>query len=309
MIPLLLLGMATVGQAKGQAKPTPPPVSTPGPKVPTNLPPKYVAPTPDGVVARVDGQDIPAKDISGMLWEVRGAELEADFVRLVLVRQAAAKQNITVQQIEVDRRLQENIKAYDASSKQAQDRPPGETVQDYLLKKGYPLSRLYLGAELELTLDKLAEKTFHPESYIKVSVMIFTSTDATPANLAIAKKNAQAALAKLKKGDKWDEVLKTSQEPQQLIPTNGQIGWVESATIPPDIQAQLKPLKPGLYTDPLLMRNSYQIYRLDLRGADATGADLDGLKADYLRSERPKLLNSLQTAAKIEYFPTKEAGS
>ncbi|MHB8634845.1 MAG: peptidylprolyl isomerase [Fimbriimonadaceae bacterium] len=285
---------------------------TPPPVVSTELPPKYVAPAPGpgAAVAKVDGQPIFAHDVEGLLWESVGPQVVEDFVTLVAVRQAAAKQDIHVTPAEVETRMQADMKIYDLRSKQDQRRPPGMAVDAFLRQEGYPTSRLYLNTEVEVILDKLALKTFKPDSFVKVSMMIFKSTDPTPASAATAEKNATSAVARMKSGaSKWNDELAKSQMPADYISKEGLLGWLDQGTFPPDVMQKLKTLKPGQISDPIKATaqggTTFQVFRVEQLGSKAVGADLDTLRTRYTHDPQlhSRLLSAIRTGAKIERFP------
>lgn len=283
------------------------------PPVPTSIPGKYIAPAPaaGSAVAKVDGQPIYGHDVEAMLWESLGAQAVEDFINLVMVRQAAAKQDIHVQQAEVEKRLKEDIKLYEDSSKTDRRRTPEMSVEVFLLQLGYPMSRLYLSTEIEVLLDKMAEKTFKPESFVKVSLMLFKPDAPTAAAIATAQQSAQAAVARIKAGtSKWDAEIAKSQMPAEYISKAGLLGWQDAAAFPPDVMQKIKALQLGQISDPIKVENqgvtSFQVFRLEQLGSKAVGSDLDTLKARYAQGQHGTLLNAIRSAAKVDRFPSSE---
>lgn len=308
-----VLALQGAGQTPPQQaqQPATPPVSIPA--VPTAIPPKYVAPAPGSgsAVAKVDGQPIYGHEVEALLWESLGPQAVEDVINLVIIRRAAAKDGLKVSLSDVEKRLKENIKMYDDRSKTDQRRPQGMPVEEFLLQQGYPLSRLYLSTEIEVTLDKMAEKTFKPDQFVKVSLMLFKADAATPAAAAVAQKNATDAVARMKAGTgKWETEVTKSQMPAEYISKAGLLGWLDQNTFPPDVMGKIKALQPGQISDPIKVDNaggtSYQVFRLEQLGTKATGADLDGLKARYVQGQHAVLLNAIRNAAKVERFPTTE---
>jgi len=232
---------------------------------------------------------------------------------LVAVRQAAAKQDIHVQQAEIEKRLKEDMKLYDDRSKSDQRRGPGMPVETFLLQQGYPASRLYLNTEVEVTLDKISEKSFKPDAFVKVSMMLFKSDAATPAAGAIAEKNAAGAVARIKAGTtKWDAEVAKSQMPAEYISKAGLLGWLDEGTFPPDVMLKIKSLQPGQISEPIKAEaqgmTNYEVFRVEQLGSKAVGADLETLRTRYVTDpqKHKKLLEAIRAAAKLERFPSVE---
>src|ERR1019366_4453783 len=138
------------------------------------------------------------------------------------------------------------IQLYDDRSKQDQRRTPGMAVDAFLVQQGYPISRLYLNTEIEVTLDKMAEKTFKPDAFVKVSLMLFKPDAPTPAAISAAQVNATAAVGRMKAGtSKWEAEITKSQMPAEYISKAGLLGWLDEATFPPDVMQKIRALQPG----------------------------------------------------------------
>ena len=301
------------GQLPAQTQKQPDTATQPGPSVPTGIPGKYIAPAPaaGSAVAKVDGQPIFGHDVEALLWEVLGPQAVEDFINLVMVRHAAAKQDIHVQQAEVEKRLKEDIKLYDDKSKGDQRRPAGMSVETFLVQAGYPMSRLYLNTEIEVLLDKMAEKTFKPDSFIKLSLMLFKPDAPTPAAIATTEQNAKGAVARMKAGtSKWEAEIAKSQMPAEYISKAGLLGWQDQAAFPPEVMQKIMTLQPGQISDPIKANiqgtTTFQVYRMEQLGSKAVGADLETLKALYAQGQHKRLIDAIHAAAKVERFPTTE---
>ncbi len=330
-----LLALACAFQAAGQQQPPtnppqsqsqiqalPPSAAKQGPPVSAELPFKFTAQAPAAgqAVAKVDGQSVYGRDVENLLWESLGPQMVEDVITLVEVRRAAAAQNITLSQAEVEKRLKEDLVIYEQRTRTGQQaRPQGMSPEDYLAGQGFPKSRLYLNTEIEVFLDKMAEKLFKPDHYVKVSLMIFRAADNTDAAGATALKNANDAEAKLKKGDKWETVIQSSQLPAQYLKTNGLIGWLDYNTFPPDVLTQMKGLKAGDISQPIKIASQpsqqtggqtpptvYQIFRVEALSTQASAEDLTQLRQRFVQEQHATLLKSIREAAKVERFPTKE---
>ncbi|HLK15120.1 MAG TPA: peptidylprolyl isomerase [Fimbriimonadaceae bacterium] len=321
MFPTALLAAVFALQGAGQK---PPPTGTTqgtqtgaaqtqtSPPVPAGIPDKYLAPAPGpgSAIARVDGQSIFGHDVESLLWEAFGPQSVEDVINLVMIRRAATKENVHVTTAEIEKRLKDNIKLFDEQSKTDQQRVQQNlTVEQLLVQKGFPMSRLYVDTEIEVTLDKIAEKGFKPDAYVKVSVLLYKPTGPTAADIATAQQNANAAVARLKAGtSKWEAEVAKCSLPPEFISKGGLLGWLEQSTFPADVAPKVMALQPGQFTDAIKYEGqgitTYQVFRMEQLGSKAVGADLDGLKARYLQSRHQPLLTSIRAAAKIERFPT-----
>lgn len=303
-------------QGAGQAPPTSQaPAKQPDTSAPvsTDLPNRYVAPAPGpgSAVAKVDGQPIFGHDVEALLWESLGPQAVEDVINLVIIRKAAAKEGVHITVADVEKRLQENLKLYDDRSKTDQRRPKDMPVEQYLQEQGYPVSRLYLSTEIEVTLDKIAEKSLKPDQFVKISLMLFKASDGSTTAAATSLKTAQDAVNRIRSGSsKWEAEVAKCQMPAEYISKGGLLGWLDVTTFPPDVMTKIKALQPGQITDPIKVQNqagvSYQVFRMEQLGTQAKGQDLDDLKKLYDQSQHARLLNEIRSAAKIDRYPTAE---
>lgn len=284
-------------------------VATPPVQVSPLAPSSYLItpPAKDKVVAKVNGTPILARDIEAVLWEWRSSEVLEDVVSLLLIRQEMAKQGLTVLPADVAVKVKETLKqAEDQKKLNKQDPNPNMSAADMLALQGYPGSRLYIRSEIELSIDKLALKNFKRESFIKISTMIFRPKNTTADGIAAATKASQKAYGRMKAGEAWNKVLESSPEADQsMLATHGLLGWRSLAAFPENLQKELPGLKPGGYTQPYQLPAGFQIFRVEVQGASAAGADLDELRNQFLARERQMVVSQIRSAAKIERTPLK----
>lgn len=258
-----------------------------------DLPAKYQtpAPKPGDVVATVNGKPILASDIESLLWEWRGTDVTEDLISYSMVAQDAAKKGVVVSDAEVDKTVDSEMAAL------LKARPDGA---EYMKSQGFTRSRLFLRLKAKLLMDKILEKDFHPEQYVKVSTILVKSpgTDAAAVSAAIAK--VQSAYDRLQKGEKWDDVLAATTSEQQAIKIKGLLGWRERSAFPETTQKEMSTLAVGGITKPAQTQVGIQLFRIEANGADAKGDDLASLKNLYLNVARQQYVDKLRAESKIE---------
>jgi hypothetical protein len=305
MNPLLALALASILQTAGQIQTQAPIPSTSVAPVSVTLPAKYAAKpvAPDTVVASVDGQPIHEKDIEGMVWETMGAQAASEYVNLVIVRRAAIAEHVTVTQEEIEAKVASFLAASDEKSKGSPQRPAGSTIEAYLASQGLPISRVYLNSEIEITLGKIAGKRFKASDYVKLSVMEFRPADQSATAVTAASQKATAASAKLKLGQKWEDVLKSSDNPEELMKNGGEAGWIPLNVMPADLQKQLVGVKAGATTQPMEIAQIFQIFKVDELGTAATPQEVELMRSQYAARQSAPLMSELLKSAKVQRFP------
>lgn len=268
----------------------------------SNLPPKYQtpAPNPTAQVAIVDGKPLTGAEVEPLLWEWYGRPALQDVISFLLVSRDAANRGIVIADTEVEKTVDEQMQSLEKSQNQSP-----EQAKKWLEEQGFTRSRLFLRLKAKLLMERVLLTEFHPENYVKVSTILVrpASADATAVAGAISK--AQAAYDRLIKGDKWDEVLKATTSEEKSVPAHGVLGWREISAFPPTVQQEFSSLKPGGFTKPAQTSAGIQVFRLDARGADAKGSELEELKSMYLDVNRPQYVKSLQSKMKVLLPPNK----
>lgn len=258
-------------------------------------------PAPEDIVARVNGQDVKAKDVEDLLWQWRGSEVTADLLDYLLVRQEAQKQGVIVAEAEIGERMAIRMKQYE------QQLPQGLNAEDALLSQGFGDSRLYLRVKRELMLEKLALRDFKVQDYVRVSALAFKPKSEQAGDVGKAIHQANEAYESLTKGAKWEEIYATSTSDPTQLASNGQIGWKNLQAFPMSVADEIKTLNPGGYTKPAQTSFGIQVFRVDTKGAAATGKDLAELRSLYLGQAMKALEKKLRDAAKVEpYRPGKK---
>jgi hypothetical protein len=264
-----------------------------------DVPKKYVvpAPTPDKVVAKVNGVDIKASEINDLLWQARGLELTNDVILYTAIKQDAKKKGIAdLTEKEVDEAFTEQLSQASAGLK------PGEKLEDALHRDGFSFSRLYLRMRMQLMIDRILTKDFKPANFVKVSTIIVKPASPANKDVAEASKRADDLYARLKKGESWEGALNSATLDAKVRGNKGLLGWREISAFPELAQQELAAIKPGGVTKPFQTSYGIQIFRLEARGVGANKQELAELKSQYMSAMVPQYLNQLQKEAKIERF-------
>jgi parvulin-like peptidyl-prolyl isomerase len=264
-----------------------------------DVPGKYLVPAPDAnkVIAKVDGVEIRASDVQSLLWQWRGQEATADLISYQVIKNAAAKEQITVPDTEVQKALDAQIALLTPDVLQ------GKTADEYLLGNGFTRSRLWIRIKTELLLNKIAAKDFKPGEYLKISTIMIKPESTSTTALTNAAKKADALYDMIKKGDGWEKVLSLSTSDLQTLNSKGLVGWRRIDALPQMVQTEVATLKAGDVTKPVQTQNGFQIFRIEMFGKDAKGDDLLSAEAIHAISNKQAVARKIQAAAKIEKFP------
>ena len=269
-------------------------VALQGAQVPQQFMPK--APPTDKVVARVNEFEIKASDVEAFLWDWRGQEVLQDLITYQLLKAEVEKQKIEVPELEV-------LKVVDDQLTQIkQGAPKDKDLDTALREQGFPRSRLYLRVRADLMLQRLAEKSFDPARFVHVSTMVYRAKSASASDLSQAVMKAEAAYNRLKKGDKWDVVLKATQEDPTIVNSKGLLDWKPVDAFPEPTRIELKNAKPGDLLKPVQTSAGIQFFRVEALGSSLTGDGLAGLKARAIADARLSIIDRLRREAKIERF-------
>jgi len=269
-----------------------------------DVPAKYLIPGPtsDKVIAKVDGVAIKASELESLLWEWRGQEALADLISYQIIKAAAAKDKVLVPDAEVEAALKDQLAQFNPAALN------GKTVDQYLLDQGFTKSRLWLRVKTELLLNKMALKDFKPAEYVKVSTILVKTTGPSPKELADASKKADVFYDMLSKGDDWMRVLQLSTQDPRTVESKGLVGWRKLEAFPFEVQQQFAALKAGGITKPKQTSNGFQIFKLEMAGADAKGADRTEMENIHVQSTKPALASKIRSSAKIERFLQNSGG-
>ena len=267
-----------------------------GPQVPDQHLPK--APAPDKVLAKVNGVEIKAGEVEALLWDWRGFEVLQDVISYQLLKGEAEKAQVSVPEIEV-------LKVVDDRLKEIKARLPKEKdLATALREQGYPQSRLYLRVKTDLILERLAEKEFDPAKFVLVSTMVFRPKSESASDLTDALQQADLAYQRVVKGAKWEEVIKTSGQDEEIVNAAGRLGWRSWDIFPAPALKELQSGKVGSITKPVQTSAGIQFFRMDALGKDAKGEDLLALKQIYMQSARRQILDRIRRDGKVEFTAT-----
>ncbi|MEZ0326174.1 MAG: peptidylprolyl isomerase [Fimbriimonas sp.] len=263
-----------------------------GPKIPSQHLPD--APLPGKVLAKVDGVEIRAGDVEALLWDWRGYDVLQDLISFQLIRAEAEKKGVSVPEIEVLKIVDDQINATKASL------PKDKDLDTALRERGFPRSRLYMRVKTDLMLQRIAEKEFQPAKFFLVSTMLFKPKSATAADVADAVKRAEAAFKRLGNGEKWEDVLKSTQEVQGLVESKGRLGWRTIDAFPEPTITELATAKAGDLTKPVQTGSGIQFFRIDSLGKDAKDRDLEEIRELYMANSRTEILERIKRKGKVD---------
>lgn len=251
-------------------------------------------PASDAVIATVDGAAITAAEIEPYLWAWKAREVARELADHRMIAAEAQRKGIAVTDAEVKAKIDEQLAQVKSSL------PEGQTLEQFLQSRGADMSRIALAARSAILVDRLAEKEFKPEGYMKVSTLVFRTTGDTTDALSKAIKSADGAYASLQAGKPWDTVLRTYEKDPRILSNGGLVGWKSVDAFPESVRAQLATLKPMGFTKPTQTQNGIQIFRLNARGGAASPTDLAELKSQYVQGARQTIVPKLRQTAKIE---------
>jgi len=259
----------------------------------TYVPPR---PTPETILAKVDGVAIKASDVEKLLWDWRGYEVMNDMISYQLIHHKASTLKVSVTAVEVQKEYEH------FAAEQKKNLPPGQDFETYIRQLHQPKSRLYMQIESNLLLTKIVDASFDPKHFIKISTLVFKPKSEAAADLADAVGKSQDAYGRIQKGETWDKVMNSSNQDQVLIQNKGVLGWRNLDAFPAMTQAELKAAKPGTITKPVQTLNGIQFFQVLGIGAEAKAGDLVELKAIYEQSAKQAFIQNMQKSAKIERF-------
>ena len=253
-------------------------------------------PAANQALARVNGVEIKMTDVEVLLWEWRKNDVLNDLITYQIVKDAAAKQSVTVTdevaQAET-KRLMDGI---------AQELPQGQTIQQAMEQEGTAPSRLFIRVKTELLLRGIVLKGFSHADYVKVSTIVFKPASASTADVKVAVDKAEKAYNRLTAGEAWDEVLLSVTDDERAKAALGSVGWRAKKLFPEPVQAELEKLAKGKVTKPAQTANGLQIFRIDAHGGTATAVEKQELEESYFAAQRQGLMSKLRNEAKVEKF-------
>lgn len=261
------------------------------------IPKSHVAspPKPTQTVAVVNGQPIRAQDVEAMLWQWRGQEATEELIGYLLIAQDAARHGVKVTDAEVEVALDSHLKLL------AKSAPGGpKNLNTYLRDQGFTRSRIFLRKKAELLVERVIAKGFTPKQFVSVSTIIIKPANDQLSSLPDAIAKADKAHSRLASGEGWDKVLADYTKDPNGLKNKGKLGWREANAFPPTVQKELESTNVGGFTKPAQTQFGIQIFRLDAKGTEAKGKELDELRAFYMQVRKPEYVRQLQASAKID---------
>ncbi len=261
-------------------------------QIPTTYLP--LKPTPETVLARVDGVPIKASDVERLLWDWRGYEVTQDLISYQLIHEQASKLKIVATPADIQKEYEKFV------AEQKKTLPAGQDFDSVLKQQHLPKSRLYMQVETNFLLSKIVSAKFDPTKFVKIATLVFKPKTEAASDLAESVGKATDAYNRLTKGEDWEKVMNSSGQEAVLIQNKGLLGWRNIDAFPAFTQAELKTAKVGSFTKPVQTQNGLQLFQIKGIGSQATGSDLTELKAIYEQSAKQTFLQNLQKTAKIE---------
>jgi foldase protein PrsA len=248
------------------------------------------APVTDQVVVKINGVEIKSQDIQDLLWDLHGATTMAEVVNYQLIKQEAARLKIVVTDQEVEKEV----------AIMGEKLQPGLTPGQILAQNGYTWNLIYIRAKSTLMLLKIALQEFKPTDYIQLSTIIIRPKSTSDSDIALTTKVVQDIHERLMKGESWEKLVTEYVTEPESRRTNGYLGWRELLAFDETARKDVALLKRGEYSKPIRTANGVQIFRIEMRGIDASGEELAQMKDDVIDQIQQSVVRRLMRAAKIE---------
>jgi parvulin-like peptidyl-prolyl isomerase len=244
------------------------------------------------VVAVVNGKNITAGQVQEYLYDWYAFDATEDLMIAVMVDDAAKGEGVSATAAEVQDYL-------GTLMEDAKKSMPGVTdVDSELRRRSMPKSRLALRSRIEVLVRKIAEKGFKPAEQRKISWIYFGPRSAGDAGKAEAKSRADAAAARLAKGESWDAVVLASDHADTKN-SKGLLGWIQTDELPAEVKLPIEKLSAGGVTGVIESAGTYAIYRVEAVGA--TGDEAKAAKESYLERNVGKVFQKIRTDSKVEH--------
>lgn len=263
---LPLLALSQVGLPKGQ---TPKPV-----------------PSKEKVVLRVNNVSIKAAEVNALLWDWYREEVIQDLIAYQAAMQEAAAKKIVVTEAEIQTKVSERMK-------QAQVSP------ETLSQQGFPKSRIYLRVKVEALFEKIAIQELQPEDYIKVKMLLIRPSGTSAEALTAAAKLAEDASAKLVAGEGWSKVYGLYGAKDNMLATQGAIGWRQYTEFGEQAAQVLKKVEKGKSTTPIKVPLGWQIFLVEAKGDKLSTTDRNDLYQSVLPVKMGAIAERIRQSTKI----------
>jgi len=251
-------------------------------------------PKPDQVVARVDGASITANEVSAMLWDSVAFQVTQEIALNRLVKAEAVLKQVAVAKEDVDRATEEQMARF------RQGLPEGQELESALRERGLSLARVRMAVETDVYATRLCGAKMNPSDFAKMSTLGVKADANSPAEQEAARQKLQEALERLRKGEKWDVVLKSTTTDPAFVQNLGDLGWRGYENFPEAVRPLIRALKPGEYSQPIATPYGLQIFRVDQLGTSASRDEIETLRARYIQTNKPAFMESLRTSPRIK---------
>lgn len=255
-------------------------------------------PTPDTVLAKVNGEVILAKDVfaTGYDWFV-GPTLD-EMILYKLIDQEARKNKINVTNAEIKALLEETVK------NSLRMVPPGRTWQQQLQATGMPVSRLKARARVQVQLKKIVTLKVNLNDFVHVRQILikakFTKAEEVQKNDDEAKAKIESILKQINEGMKFEDAAKEFNEDPSTKATGGDLffrGKMEMDPAFADVAFKLKTA--GDIGGPIKTVQGYHLIQLIAYGKQATPAEKKELTDKAVNQMMGEYIYNLQEIAKI----------
>lgn len=261
------------------------------------------APAAESVLMKVNGQDLKAKDVQDLLWDVRGEEIITDLVFYMLAKQEGDKLGIIVTQGEIEDGVKQELKRIEANLLN------GQSLEQALVTQGQTQNRLYLGVKTSLLLTKIAMKDFDIKTYIKISTIWVKPKTNAASDVANTIQVMQKAYDRINAGEPWEKLVDELVVDPAGRASRGLLGWRPFSAFPDTVVPELNSLAKGKITKPVQTQNGIQMFRIETKGSEASKEDIESLKNELGDTLRMQVVNRLRKNMKIEqFYPPKTGG-
>lgn len=233
-------------------------------------------------VVQVGSKTITWGDVAQRAAEKFGAQVVDELVAESLIDQAAAAKGITVTDAEIDKRIEE-MKA---------NIPAGTTLEEALKASGVTKLMLKHNVKTTISVEKVLAIKVTPEeakTYFETNKKQFDQPARAKMSAIVVSDEpaAQAAYARLKKGESFGAVSAEVSKYDELKSSHGQIGWITKGSgADPKVEEVAFSTKLRTYSEPFKSGGDYYILYVEeeVPGKEATLADSQSGAAYALRT-------------------------
>jgi parvulin-like peptidyl-prolyl isomerase len=258
------------------------------------------------VVMTLNGQDITKHDVMDRLWNWTGKGMAKNSIRWLLLDQAARAAGVTVTPEEVTERVEKATL------------PPDTTLEQMLELQGMTMEMFEWETRDGLLTEKLAalQVSIDPKNLdqVRVSQILIRKEVSgegdggegkrTPEE---SKKLADDIYARLRAGERFEDLAKQFSEDLPSKPRGGDIGYVKRGKMQPKLEEVIFSLKKGQISEPVESQFAYHIFlatdrkMFDELPPSEKASVMEEEKRTQIGEIAPKMVQDLQDKAKIEW--------